>query len=131
MVNSILIGQAIKQILSENSDLANYVENRIFPLVVDEDVNFPFVVFYRNSISTNSDKANFYEDVVNFNVMAVAETYKESCQIANEIRKSLEFKKRTFQDLGIFIYDSKLTSCTENYIANNYVQTLTFSCVVH
>lgn len=131
MVNSILIGQAINSILNENSGLTAYVDTRIFPNVVDEDVAFPFVVFFRNSIASNSDKVGVYEDIVNYSVVCVSESYAESCYIANEVRKSLEFKKRSFEDLQLFIYDSKLSNVTEGYIANSYVQTLTFNCIIH
>lgn len=131
MTNSILIGQAINRTLRDNSALTEYVGTRIYPVIVDEDVEFPFVVFYRNNISSASDKMGVYEDSVSYSVVAVAETYAESCYIANEIRKSLEFKKRVFEDLELFIYDSKLSGVNEGYIANSYVQTLTFTCTTH
>lgn len=129
MVNSILFGEFLYNRLSTDSGITSYVDNRIYPLVIIDDVANPFIVFYRNNLESVADKNGVFEDSVNYSVAVVADSYAQSCQIANAVRQRLEFKKVSGTDMVVF--DSHLTNVQENYIADSYVQTLTFQCVIH
>ena len=43
MTNSILLGKSIYKLLSASPELKTYVDSKIFPLIADNDVSFPFI----------------------------------------------------------------------------------------
>lgn len=117
MVDSILIGKTIYKLLAESEDLKKYIGNKIYPLVADNDVTFPFIIYYRTSIRNISCKDGYYEDEVNFTVITVSNKYIESLEIANIIRSILEKKK-----LPNKIYDCRIEDIDEDYRDNAYIQ---------
>ena len=123
MVNSILIGKTIYKLLTESDELKKYVGNKIYPLIADDGVTFPFVIYYRTSISNTSNKDGYFEDEVSFTILTVSNKYIESLEIANIIRAIFEKKK-----LGTDIYSCRLDDVDEDYRDNAYIQQLYFSC---
>ena len=123
MVNSILIGKTIYKLLSDSSELKGYVGNKIYPLIADDGVSFPFIIYYRNSIKSNSCKDGYYEDEVSFSIIVVSNKYMESLEIANIIRSV--FEKRYLSDT---ITECKVEDVDEDYRENAYVQQLDFNC---
>lgn len=130
MVNSIKIGKVIYSLLSASgSTLQSYVGNRIYPLIAEQTTTFPFLVYYRTNITSNtSNKDGIYSDTVSFTVSCVATEYSDSIEIANEVRKTLE--KRKITDELMTIYNCHITSIDESFTENAYVQTLQFECDV-
>ena len=50
MVDSILIGKTIFKLLSDSAELKKYVDKKIYPLIADDGVTYPFIIYYRTSI---------------------------------------------------------------------------------
>ena len=125
MVDSILIGKTIYNLLNSSDELKKYVDNKIYPLVADEGVTFPFVVFYRTQIRNVVCKDGFYEDEVGFSVIAVSNKYLESLEIANIIRSIFEKKKLTET-----IYNCTVEDIDEDYKENAYIQQIYFNCKI-
>ena len=51
MINSLLVGEVIHNILTNDPEILKYVKSEnIFPLVSDEGTSFPFIVFGRDGI---------------------------------------------------------------------------------
>lgn len=123
MVNSILIGKTIYKLLNSSEELKQYVGEKIFPLVADNDVTFPFIVYFRDGIFSNGCKDGYYEDTVNFSIVTVSNSYIESIEIANIIRKIFE-KRRLTEEISYCVLDN----IDEDFIENSYVQSLRFSC---
>lgn len=125
MVNSILIGKTIYQLLTNSDELKSYVGNKIYPLIADDGVTFPFVIFYRNYIHNLECKDGFFEDEVSFSITAVSNSYIESLELANIIRKI--FEKKNLTDT---IYNCRVDDVEEDYQNNAYIQQLDFTCKV-
>lgn len=123
MVNSILIGKTIYKLLTESDELKKYVGNKIYPLVADNDVSFPFIIYYRTNIRNLVDKDGYYEDEVSFSVIVVSNKYLESLEIANIVRGIFEKKKLT-ED----IYNCTVEDIDEDFRENAYIQQIYFNC---
>lgn len=128
MTNSILIGITIYEKLSESTKLKEYIDNRIYPLIANNDV-FPFIIFYRDAIKSISNKDGYNEDEVNFTIVVASNKYLESLEIANEVRTILE--KRKLIGNNIIITDTHIEGVDEVYEENNYYQKLYFSCKIN
>ena len=130
MTNSILIGKVIYSKLISNQLIADIVNDRVFPVIAEQTTTFPFIIYYRVSISNNLyNKDGSVEDTVVFSITVVSTNYNESAELANEIRKIFD-KKQITNDI-MRITDSRLIEIDESYEDNSYVQKLTFSCTVN
>lgn len=130
MINSIQIGKVIYSKLSENEIIQNVVADRIYPVIAEQTTNYPFIIYYRNSIvNTIFNKDGSVEDDVSFSITVVSTKYNESADLANEIRKI--FEKIQIPNNLMRITNSRLIAIDESYEDNAYVQRLTFSCTVN
>ena len=130
MINSIQIGKVIYNKLSENEVIQNVVADRIYPVIAEQTTNYPFIIYYRNSIvNTIFNKDGSVEDDVSFSITVVSTKYNESADLANEIRKI--FEKKQIPNNLMRITNSRLIAIDESYEDNAYVQRLTFSCTVN
>ena len=59
---SLQIGKAIYDILSNDSDVVDRVQNKIYPLIADVDTTFPFIVYKRTGIAPADSKDRFVFD---------------------------------------------------------------------
>lgn len=132
MTNSILINQWIYKKLSSNRDIAEYVDTKIYPLIADQDVTYPFIVYLRSNIVTSDiTKDGFGYDKVNYQVIVVSNKYLEGLRIANLVRQDLEGKLFKDNELKLTIRDNKLSGVSEDYLSDAYIQTLSFDCCVY
>lgn len=120
MTNSLLIGETLTNLLLSDDNLSPLIGNRIYPLVAPEGTNFPFIIYKRESLRSNGCKDGYYEDTVQFSITIVCTRYAESVEIAQKVRKTLE--RSNIADM----YDVHITSATEEYVEDSYVQTLNF-----
>ena len=125
MIDSILIGKTLYKLLTESNELKEYVGENIYPLIADDGVTFPFIIYFRTSIKNVSCKDGYFEDEVSFSVMVVSNKYIESLEIANLVRGILEKKK-----LSDKIYNCTVEDVDEDYKENAFVQILYFNCKV-
>lgn len=125
MVNSILIGKTIFKLLSDSAELKKYVDKKIYPLIADDGVTYPFIIYYRTSIRNIVCKDGYYEDEVGFSILVVSNSYIESLEIANIVRSIFEKNKLTDT-----IYNCKVEDIDEDYNNNAYIQEIDFTCKV-
>ncbi len=125
MVNSILIGKTIFKLLSASAELKKYVDKKIYPLIADDGVTYPFIIYYRTSIRNIVCKDGYYEDEVGFSILVVSNSYIESLEIANIVRSIFEKNKLTDT-----IYNCKVEDIDEDYNNNAYIQEIDFTCKV-
>ena len=125
MVDSILIGKTIFKLLSASAELKKYVDKKIYPLIADDGVTYPFIIYYRTSIRNIVCKDGFYDDEVGFSILVVSNSYIESLEIANIVRSIFEKNKLTDT-----IYNCKVEDIDEDYNNNAYIQEIDFTCKV-
>lgn len=91
----------------------------VYPIVATEGTRYPYCVFERNSVLPHSTKDGIRSFDVTFNITVVSSTYFEGLKLADEVIETL------FKIGGN--YTPQLQGCTEEYINEGYLQTLTFS----
>lgn len=111
-------GLRINAALSGDAVLAAKVGSRIYPIATVVETQFPFIVFSRDSVTEEMTKDGRIYDDVSCTVYVMAETYSESVEIAEEVRRVME-DERT---LG-----AEMSGAVEAYSENTFVQQIQFT----
>lgn len=118
---SLQIGKAIYHILSNDSDVVDRVQKKIYPLIADVDTTFPFIVYKRTGIVPATSKDKFvYSEEVYVDVVVASDKYNESIEIADLVRTAL--LKGSYDG----IKDIAFTDADEDYLEDTFIQNLTF-----
>ena len=127
MGKSILIGKLIYNALISDTEISNAVGTKVFPLVAENDTQFPFIVYSKtNAYAVTLTKDGCLGDAVTFSITVVSDKYFESCEIAQNVRDLFENCIISNNDLKI--YNIRMTSITESYNADAFTQELQFEC---
>ena len=127
MIHSIKIGKLIYARLSQDQSLTALIgDNKIFPIVAENETKFPFVTYVRTGISPAAQtKDGRIEDVVTFQVSVCSDSYNEALDVADKVRELLEIKKISSTDLAMI--ETYMTGITEMYDTNTYIQQMQFT----
>ena len=127
MIQSILVAKLVYNFLKSNTELNNYIDGRVFPIVAELGTEFPYVAYSRTYITPTYTKDYYTEDSVGVDIVVASQDYLESLEIANIIRQQFECKRLGLDD-EITISQSNLLGVTEAYDdqANAYIQSLSF-----
>lgn len=127
-MNFLGISEHIHTTLNRSASLKRLIGDKIYPIATKREVDFPFVVYQRDSIAPEYDKSGKATVTTTANVYVLAETYTESVEIAEEVIKSLN---RVYADYDKFsVIGASLTSANEDYVSQTYVQQLTFNFLI-
>ena len=124
-MNSLKVGKEIYSHLKENKSLTDIVGNKIYPIIVEKDTNYPFIVYKRSNVIPDYTKDYHFKDDVIVDIICVSNHYVESVEIASLVRESLEDKR-----IGD-INSIRLESADEDFIDDAYIQTLTFNLTIN
>ena len=101
---------------------------RCYPLIAENSTNFPFIIYKRDGLERDSlTKDGYGDDNVTVTITVVAESYKESIDIAQQVRQLLTVNSYNYNMMKI---TSNLTAAYESFEDNSYIQSLTFSMSV-
>lgn len=129
MTHGIKIGKSIYSILSTDTDVTAIVGNRIAPLVQENGVNFPFIVYTREEMRpSTSTKDGYVGDLVTFRIDSVSNSYNQAIDLADAIRHCLE--KRQISAAGLILQDVYMSGISESYDSETYITQMRFTCVV-
>ena len=122
------IGKAVCDIITKDTALHELVKNKVYPIVVDQDTSFPFIVYRRGGL-TISDNKNRYtpNKEATIEVVVVSMVYKEGLEIAESVVRCLCNSKGMYN--GVDIKYVSLTDASEDYVEDAFVQTLTFKII--
>lgn len=124
MNNSLYIGGFVYNKLTTIEETGT----RCYPLIAENSTNFPFIIYKRDSLERDSlTKDGYGDDNVTVTITVVAESYKESLDIAQQVRQLLTVNNYNYNMMKI---TSNLTSAYEYFEDNNYIQSLTFTMSV-
>lgn len=124
MESSISVIKHIFRILSSDKTLNEMVGNKIFPIIAENDITFPFILVTRTSITPITFKTGVAVDKVTFQVVIEDVDYFRTVNIAEKVRELLElihsdyFKRIEF------------SNCNEDFINDTYRQTLQFIAII-
>ena len=124
-MNSLKVGKEIYSHLKENKSLTDIVGNKIYPIIVEKDTNYPFIVYKRSNVIPDYTKDYHFKDDVIVDIICVSNHYVESVEIATLVRESLEDKR-----IGD-INSIRLESADEDFIDDAYIQTLSFNLTIN
>lgn len=124
-MQSLKVGKEIYSHLKENKSLTDIVGNKIYPIIVEKDTNYPFIVYKRSNVIPDYTKDYHFKDDVIVDIICVSNHYVESVEIATLVRESLEDKR-----IGD-INSIRLESADEDFIDDAYIQTLTFNLTIN
>lgn len=113
----------IYDILKNDAKLGEMCKS-IYPLVAEEDVKFPFILFSRTSVRPIDTKTCIAGDNVTFDIVIVSDKYKLGVNIAERVRQLFEKRRDSY------FREVNMTGCTEGFGDNAYVQTLSFSATI-
>lgn len=102
---------------------------KVFPVIADNNVKLPFIVYKRLSLHSVSNKDGYYQDEVTMEIIIVTQDYLSGVTIANKVREILEVTSITFNDMQIS--DANLNLATEEYTENSFVQKMQFNFVIN
>lgn len=125
-MNSLEVGKEVFSLLSNDSRLTALVGNKIYPVIVEKETTFPFIVYKRSNVIPDYIKDLHLKDEVIIDIICVSNDYAEGIEIAGIVRDILEDNR--IQSKGI--QSIKLESATEDYTDDAYVQTLGFNLTI-
>lgn len=125
-MDSIKIGKEIYSLLNGSVELTSLVGNRIYPIIVEKECSYPFIVYKRTNIIPDYTKDLHYKDSVLMDIICVSNDYSEAIEIASMVRNLLEDKKFRLQG----IESIKLESADEDFIDDAYIQTISFNITI-
>lgn len=102
--------------------LKDLVEDRVYPLVADNNVTMPFIVYQRSNLTSDITKDGLYEDNVTMTISIAAETYSQALELAKSARELLEVTSAQYESMDIS--DAAISLATEAFSNNAYVETL-------
>lgn len=123
-MDSLKVGKEIYSLLNGSSSLTDIVGSKIYPIIVEKETTYPFIVYKRSNIIPDYTKDFHFKDEVIIDIICVSNNYSESINIASIVRNILEDKR--FAD----IESIKLESADEDFIENAYIQTLSFNLTI-
>lgn len=123
-MDSLKVGKEIYSLLNGSSLLTNIVGSKIYPIIVEKETTYPFIVYKRSNIIPNYTKDFHFKDEVIIDVICVSNDYSESVDIASIVRDILEDKRFTG------IESIKLESADEDFMDDAYIQTLSFNLTI-
>lgn len=94
-------------------------------MVANSDTTYPFIVYSRTSLNVLYCKDGIVEDTIEVQVLAVSDNYVESLEVANKIRSILELMR--YKDEDVCVTECKLSSVTEEFVEDAFVQRLNFT----
>lgn len=124
-MDSLKVGKAIYSLLNGSSLLTDIVGNKIYPIIVEKETTYPFIVYKRSNIIPSYTKDYHLKDEVVIDIICVSNDYSESVDIASIVRDILEDKR--FAD----IESIKLESADEDFVNDAYIQTLSFNLILN
>lgn len=123
---SLQIGKAIYNILSNNTNLTERVDTKIYPLVADNGTTFPFIVYKRLNVVPATSKDKFiYSELSTVQVVIASDNYNDSIEIAELVQSALQGQKGIFD--GIKINNIEYVDASEDFIDDTFIQNITFN----
>lgn len=123
-MKSLEVGKEIYSLLNGDSRLTTLVGNKIYPIIVEKETNYPFIVYKRSNVISEYTKDFHLKDNVIIDIICVSNDYANGIEIAEIVRDILE-DKRTND-----IQSIRLESADEDYIDDAFVQTLSFNLTI-
>lgn len=122
-MTGISVLKSVYKLLVANKDLVAMVDNKMYPIIANENTTFPFITYQRDAIYTEYTKDGKYCDNINISINIAATTYNQSIEIAELVRTAIEGKR--IDNINAI----RLISMNEDYLEDIYIQNLQFNVI--
>ena len=122
---SISVNKHIYNLLINDEILNGLVGKKIYPIVAEETVSYPFILFTKESAIANYTKDLLVYDTVTISIAIAATNYSQTVEIAERVRQILENRRDDY------FYNILFDEVTEDFLEDAYVQTLKFSSKIN
>ena len=123
--NSIItVNQWIYQKLSSDDTLKRLVDKQIYPIIVEENGKFPFIVFTRRSVNIAYGNDGVHGESGQVVISVVAKNYIDTINIIQRVREVLE---PTCDEYAV---RCNIVEMQEGFYNNCFVQTMTIQVEV-
>jgi hypothetical protein len=122
---SISVNKHIYNLLINDEILNGLVGKKIYPIVAEETVSYPFILFTKESAIANYTKDLLMFDTVTISVAIAATNYSQTVDIAERVRQILENRRDEY------FYNILFDEVTEDYVEDAYIQQLKFSAKIN
>lgn len=122
---SISVNKHIYNLLINDEILNGLVGKKIYPIVAEETVSYPFILFTKESAIANYTKDLLMYDTVTISVAIAATNYIQTVEIAERVRQILENRRDDY------FYNILFDSVTEDFVEDAYIQTLKFTSKIN
>lgn len=116
----ISISQHIYKTLTASADLVKVIGKKIYPIATKSEVNFPFIVYERENVSSQYDKRNPATASIDVSIYVLSESYSESEELAEMVISALDRKKASYD--GYEVLDAIVNDVPESYVNQTFVQ---------
>ena len=124
MESSISINKHIFSILTSDKSLKEMVGTKIFPIVADDDVKFPYIILERTSITPYTYKGGVGYDKATFQIKIADSDYINTINIAEKVRELLELRTSSY------FKRIEFSNCNEDFMNDTYRQILQFVAII-
>lgn len=122
---SISVNKHIYNLLINDEILNGMVSKKIYPLIAEESVTYPFIIFTKESAMANYTKDLLMYDTVTISVAIAATNYIQTVEIAERVRQILENRRDDY------FYNILFDEVTEDFVEDAYIQQLKFSVKIN
>lgn len=119
------VGNDIREILSGDTAVTQYVGENIYPVIAPEGTKGSFILYQRDKYKKSNSKFGVYEEECHVLITVVADDYDEAVYLAFLIDTALQgthTNTETGCNLTMELFDS-----TEGFDDNKYFETLIYA----
>ena len=140
---SLSAGEIVRELLISNDVLKSKV-TKIFPVITDK-AKLPYISYRKIGFSQDLTKSGRGADTITMQVSVYAESYKQSLELSELVRESLDYKQFVHYcgDLGVsfssdfgtdcdpsehlIMRSCNLTDCNETWMDDAFIQNMVFT----
>lgn len=116
------IGKDIYTLITSDSTINNIINNKLYPIIIPENVENPVVVYERTGNKDYNKDSSLPTATIELTILA--DSYAESLNIASAIDNLLDGYSGTVNDT--LIRNCRLINVVETYADDTYFQKLTY-----
>ena len=122
----IQIGKVINSVLKADATVNSLVGDKIYQIVIPEDVStYPVIVYERSNVTPTYFKDTLTSADVIVNIFSIDDDYASSVELGDAIINALNGYRGTVS--GINVVSTRLVNLDETYAEGAYIQKIIFN----
>lgn len=114
------VSEHIYAALTSSDEIVKIVGDKIFPIASKTEVEFPFIVYERENVTTLYDKQDPASANIDESIYILSLSYSESEKLAQLVIDALERRKAKYDSFEVM--GATVSDVPESFINDTYVQ---------